>query len=420
MKKIIASIITILMLLSVCIIGAIPASAADGINYDDWLIFDGVIIEYCGSDTEVVVPTVDADGLPVTVIGPNAFAGNENTPNEQLEKVVIPEGITEIQNAAFEYCTSLIEVSLPYSLQKAQGSAFRRCHSLTSMVIPGNLKIVPKDFISGSPLTEFVISYGVEEITCDAFGGIQTAEIVFPETVYHIGGRAINSIGKEAGERMEIYITNDDATIGVNNGDTLSFPENWGAQGAFVELTTWNNEANYNETTKIHVYGLKDGSVKQYVKEFMNDAANKPWGYAVFHGMEADELKAKSDWCKENGIQKPDETKKENDDKNNDKSDDDDEDGNSNGSSNKNKNNNNSASSGDMTQMMMFMMFGMGGFLLIIIIVVVVLVIVMGGKKKKKKKKKAKVEAPLEEAVAEEVAEEAPVEEAAEEKGEEE
>ncbi len=415
MKKIIASIITILMLLSVCIIGSIPASAAEGINYDDWLIFDGVIIEYCGSDTEVVVPTVDTDGLPVTVIGPNAFAGNENTPNEQLEKVVIPEGIVEIQNGAFEFCTSLIEVSLPYSLQKAGGATFRRCSSLASIIIPGNLKIVPKDFIAGSPITELVISYGVEEITCDAFGSVQASEIIFPETVYHIGGSAFNYISKEAGERMEIYITNDDATLGVKNDDTLHFPENWGTTGPIFELTTWDNYSSYNTTTKMHIYGLKDGNVKKYVQTYMNDAANKPWGYAVFHGIEADELKAKSEWCKENGVQKPDATKKPNETNKEDNSDNDkDEDGNTVGSSNKNKNN--AASSGDMTQMMMIMMFGMGGFLLIIIIVVVVLIIVMGGKKKKKKKKKAKVEAPAEELVAEE----APVEEAAEEKGEEE
>ena len=412
MKKIIVSLIVSLLLLSVCIVAAVPASAAEGVNYDDWLIYDGAIVGYCGSDAEVVVPTKDADGLPITSIGPNAFAGKENAVNTTLEKVVIPEGITEIGGRAFEYCASLTEVSLPYSLKKAGGAAFRRCENLVSIVIPGNLKIVPKDFTSGSPLTELVISYGVEEITCDAFGGTQTTEIVFPETVCHIGAGAFNAVGKETGERLEIYITNDDCALGVKNEDSLFFAEDYPAKGGIVHLTHY--EGGYNKATKIHIYGLKDGSVKEYVKQYMNDAAGKPWEYAVFHGISADDLAEKNEWCKENGILEPEDNKANQEDKDNNDEDNNDNDDNS--SSDK-KNDKTDSSSSDMSQMMMIMMIGMGGLVLIIIIVVVVVLVVMMGKKKKKKKKKAKVEAPIEEAPVEEAAS---VEEVAEEKGEEE
>ena len=144
MKKIIASLIVSLLLLSVCFVAAMPASAADGVNYDDWLIFDGAIIEYCGSDAEVVVPTVDADGLPITIIGPKAFYENKT-----IEKVVIPEGITEIKDEAFMRCTYLCEVTLPYSLSKVGHSTFLSAEGLVEMKIPG---------LAGDELSVYLLS----------------------------------------------------------------------------------------------------------------------------------------------------------------------------------------------------------------------------------------------------------------------
>jgi len=418
MKKLLASLIVSLLLLSVCIVAAVPASAADGVNYDDWLIFDGAIVEYCGSDAEVVVPTVDADGLPITKIEGSAFAGSQATPNTTLEKVVIPEGITEIGGCAFEYCENLIEVSLPYSLEKAGHSLFRYCN-LTEIKIPGNLKEIPSDFTTGCPISEFVISYGVEVFAHGSITvGAGCEEIIFPKSVYEIQGRAACYLKNDAGDangRLEFYILNDDCKIGYSDGSEQWYKRWNGAErgAAFEVPTNFNYDPVwYSKFTQMHIYGLDGGNIQQYVKDFMSNG-DKPWEYAVFHGIEKSEIDEKNQWCKDNAVAKPDETKKD-DDEDNDKSNKDDEDD-DNGSSNK-KNNNNAASSGiDSTTLILIIAIA-GGFFLLIIIVVVVLVIVMGSKKKKKKKKKAKVEAPVEEAVAEEV----PVEEAAEEKGEEE
>lgn len=68
MKKLLASLIVLILILSCCLMGAMPTSAAGGINYDDWLIFDGAVVEYVGTNPNVVVPTKDADGLPITII----------------------------------------------------------------------------------------------------------------------------------------------------------------------------------------------------------------------------------------------------------------------------------------------------------------------------------------------------------------
>ena len=72
MKKLLASVITLLLLVSCCLIAAFPTSATD-INYDDFDIIDGVLLEYVGPGGDVVVPAVDEDGNPVTRIDTKAF-----------------------------------------------------------------------------------------------------------------------------------------------------------------------------------------------------------------------------------------------------------------------------------------------------------------------------------------------------------
>ena len=175
MKKLLASVITLLLLLSCFLIAAFPTSAAD-VNYDDFEIYDGVLVEYLGSDSEVVVPSVDRDGNPVTFIDNKAFWGNTAITN-----VVISEGIETMGSQVFEECSNLVEVSLPYSLKESGHSALRKT-SLYSIVVPAQLTTVPPSFATanGSTLSDIVISPGVEVISADSFSGV--SEIIFPES----------------------------------------------------------------------------------------------------------------------------------------------------------------------------------------------------------------------------------------------
>ena len=94
MKKILTSFIVLLLLVSCCLIAAFPTSASD-VNYDDWDIIDGVILEYLGTDPDVVVPAVDEDGNPITRIDSRAFLKNTN-----IQSVVISEGIETVGDVA--------------------------------------------------------------------------------------------------------------------------------------------------------------------------------------------------------------------------------------------------------------------------------------------------------------------------------
>jgi len=69
----------------------------------------------------------------ITSIGVSAFSGSEIT------WVVIPEGVINIENEAFQGCNHLSYVDLPYSLTTIGWYAFSGCDSLKSVVIPNNI-----------------------------------------------------------------------------------------------------------------------------------------------------------------------------------------------------------------------------------------------------------------------------------------
>ena len=49
---------------------------------------------------------------------------------------VVPEGITKIRDHAFDYCTSLKNITLPEGVTEIGIGAFRGCTSLKKIIIP--------------------------------------------------------------------------------------------------------------------------------------------------------------------------------------------------------------------------------------------------------------------------------------------
>lgn len=81
-----------------------------------------------------------------------AFASCDN-----LEKVKFPNSLERINIAAFAYCTSLETVELPASLTKICASAFRNCTGLKKIIIPSSVtEIEDNAFCDCTSLTEIV------------------------------------------------------------------------------------------------------------------------------------------------------------------------------------------------------------------------------------------------------------------------
>lgn len=95
------------------------------------------ISRYIGTETSIVIPS-QIDGKTVSAIGnvtdtTGAFEGCTN-----ITSVVIPEGVTEIQDNAFYGCTSLETVTIPSSVTLLRNCAFCNCPNLRAVYFEGN------------------------------------------------------------------------------------------------------------------------------------------------------------------------------------------------------------------------------------------------------------------------------------------
>lgn len=91
---------------------------------------EAVITSYLGTDAEVLIPA-QLGGYPVRVIAENSFSSRY-----EPEKIVVPEGVRELERTAFRFCTSLREIQLPSTLRTIGDNAFYRCEALEEIVIP--------------------------------------------------------------------------------------------------------------------------------------------------------------------------------------------------------------------------------------------------------------------------------------------
>ena len=104
---------------------------------------------------------------------------------KSLEKVVLPEGVTEIESSAFANCSALKEINIPQSLTLLGDSAFAGCQALTSVSLPDGLKTLGKGvFRDCVRLSDIKIPDSVTSIGEFAFSGCTSlTEISVPDGI---------------------------------------------------------------------------------------------------------------------------------------------------------------------------------------------------------------------------------------------
>jgi hypothetical protein len=129
-------------------------------------------------------------GSSVTSIGSSAF--NYCT---SLTNITIPDSVTSIGNYAFNTCTSLSSINIPDSVTSIGDAAFRSCSSLTNITIPdGVLSIGHYAFQSCTSLTTVGLGTGITSIGSVAFYYCTSlASITIPDSVTSIGNYAFNT-----------------------------------------------------------------------------------------------------------------------------------------------------------------------------------------------------------------------------------
>ena len=109
--------------------------------------------------------------------------------NIRLENVVIPEGVTEIQQTAFAGAR-LTKLTIPSTVIRIGRKAFH-LHHLTELTVPGNVKVVEESAFEGTyketTLKTLVLEDGVEEIGKYAFKEGLLEQIDLPESLKALG-----------------------------------------------------------------------------------------------------------------------------------------------------------------------------------------------------------------------------------------
>lgn len=95
------------------------------------------ITKYIGKGGYVVIPS-EIDEMKVTAVGNASQSTGAFQDCTTLVSVVIPEGVTEIQDNAFQSCSSLKTVTIPASITVIWHCAFDDCPNLKSVYFEGD------------------------------------------------------------------------------------------------------------------------------------------------------------------------------------------------------------------------------------------------------------------------------------------
>ena len=123
---------------------------------------------------------------------PLFYAHNLYLNGKLVEDIVIPDGVTSINNYAFWCCDSLTSITIPDSVTSIGVCAFEGCTSLTSVTIPNSVTSIGIGAFCGcTSLTSVIIPDGVSSIGVQAFAYCDYfTSIVIPGSVTHIDGGA--------------------------------------------------------------------------------------------------------------------------------------------------------------------------------------------------------------------------------------
>lgn len=264
------------------------ALAAQGLEVDEngfGVNEDGVLLRYDGPGGDIVIP----DG--VTAIDNDAF--RENT---AITSVVIPDsvttlegshafyrctnlrrvqfenGVTEIPEYTFHECPSLTEVVIPDSVIKIGVNAFSDCTALERVEIPASVECIEEGAFADCPaLREVVLSEGLTAIDRAVFircAALKRIEI--PASVTRIGNVAFMSCAslKEVVFHdgvTEIGESAFESCTSLERADIPASVEKIG-RGAFSHCTSLKNVNIANPDADVDSYTFYASSLKSYIQ----------------------------------------------------------------------------------------------------------------------------------------------------------
>lgn len=127
------------------------------------------------------------DGIKITAVADSAFM------EQNIEELVIPEGIAKLGNQAFAFNRSLKKLTVQGKTDLGAG-AFYHCDALETVNLNDNITEIPdRTFLECASLTTLKLPSKLERIGNSAFATSGLREIDFPDSVKEIGNGAFCS-----------------------------------------------------------------------------------------------------------------------------------------------------------------------------------------------------------------------------------
>lgn len=221
MKRTLASLLALAMLLTLLPLGAVSVSALKDGKYTFLLNEDEKSVTITAVDEDiagrVVIPSM-LHGYPVTAIGESAFfrcwdmtsvvipegiktIGAEAFSRLNITSATLPKGLVTIGDSAFYQCTDLKTINIPDTVTTIGASAFSWCGDLESVTIPRSVTSMGEMVFAWTGLKSINVPNTIQEVPNSLFSGCESLKSVTIE-------KGITKIGYSA-------FNNCDALVGI-------------------------------------------------------------------------------------------------------------------------------------------------------------------------------------------------------------